>query len=51
MIHGVKQQINIIIILQQHYLTLSHLKSKGITGVHMPCVPHSDVRVSPLTED
>ena len=42
MIRGVKQQIDIIIILQQHYVTLLHLKSKEITGVHMPCVPHSN---------
>ena len=24
------------------YVTLSHLRSKEITGIHMPCIPHSN---------
>ena len=24
------------------YITLSHLRSKEITGIHKPCIPHSN---------
>ena len=24
------------------YVTLSHLRSKEITGIHKPCIPHSN---------
>ena len=24
------------------YVTLSHLRSKQITGIHKPCIPHSN---------
>ena len=24
------------------YATLSHLRSKEITGIHKPCIPHSN---------